>query len=188
MKILVVDNITVRMPSLKKALKGYEYKLIKYNKLKKDIINDYDKIILSGGHAFNVLHKNKKYKKELEIIKSCKKPILGICLGFQLICRAYVAHVGVMKKPEKGILKIKKVRTDKILKNIPDSFYVSENHRNNVIEVSNSLLPLAISKDGIEVIKHKSLPIWGTQFHPEKFVKKNEGRKVLYNFLDKKVN
>jgi anthranilate/para-aminobenzoate synthase component II len=185
MRILVVDNVnTGGMHSLTNALKDYPHDLMRYNKISARALSKYDKIILSGGHAFGVLHPRAKYKKELEMVKRSRRPILGICLGFQLICRAYGAQMTDLKTYEKRVLRIKKLDADPMLKGVPESFLAFEYHRHLVTAVSHELIPLAISNDGIEMVKHRSKPIWGTQFHPDKLVKRTTGRKILYNFLN----
>jgi anthranilate/para-aminobenzoate synthase component II len=186
MKILVVDNVTIGMHSLMEALKGYPHDRISYRQITPAILNRYDKVILSGGHGFGVLHPNSKYKRELDAVKKSRKPILGVCLGFQLICRAYGAELGDIKRYEKGVLVVRKVGADPLLKGLPASFKVYENHRHIVKKVDGKLVELAVSKDGIEMVRHRTKPMWGTQFHPEKFVKRTIGRRVLYNFLELK--
>jgi anthranilate/para-aminobenzoate synthase component II len=39
------------------------------------------------------------------------------------------------------------------------------------------------SKDGIEAIKHRTRPIYGVQFQPEKFIEPTCGRDIFNNFL-----
>ena len=184
MRLLVIDNLTVEMPELNQALSKYSYDIINYQEINATITKGYDKIILSGGHAFTVLYPNKKYKNELNLIKECEKPILGICLGFQLICRAYGTNMSRLKIYEKGVLNIEKIKQDILLKEVPNSFYVFESHHNVVKKTSKDLVPLAVSKDGIEIVRHISKPIWGTQFHPEHFKKKSIGRRIIRNFVE----
>ncbi|MCL4381085.1 gamma-glutamyl-gamma-aminobutyrate hydrolase family protein [Candidatus Marsarchaeota archaeon] len=176
--------MTVELPELDKALADYSYDLIDSREISKSIFDKYDKIILSGGHIFNVLHPNLTFQNEAKIIKGFKKPLLGICLGFQLICIIYGAGIEQLKEYEYGMLKINKIQEDIVLQGIPDSFYVFENHHNSVKSVGKNLIPLAVSKQGIEIVRHASKPIWGTQFHPEHFGKKSIGRKLINNFID----
>lgn len=183
MRILVIDNKTKGMLSLEKSLKGLDYDVIGYNKITPGILKKYDRIILSGGHAFNVVKQDKKYSKEMKLIKNSKKPLLGICLGFQLVCRTYGARLGTLRKYEHGLVNIRTVGKDSLLKGMPKKFRAFENHRHNMKDVGKSLIPLAYSKDGVEMVKHKSKKVWGTQFHPENFSRKNIGRKVLENFI-----
>ena len=183
MKLLVIDNLTIGLPQLNKALAKYPHDVINYKKLNLEILKNYDKIILSGGHGFSVLHPNNKYIKELDLIKKSKKPIFGICIDFLFICSADEANMTDLINYEKGILKISKIKDDVLLKGLPKEFFVFENHRHVVKKVSKKLIPLALSKDGIEAIRHPTKQIFGVQFHPEHFEKRNLGRKMLENFI-----
>ena len=184
MKLLIVNNLTVELPELDKALADYAYDMIDSSKINRSAFKKYDKIILSGGHTFNVLNPNKTFQNEAKIIMGFKKPLLGICLGFQLICKIYGAHIEQLKEYEHGLLKINKIKDDIVLSDIPNSFYVFENHHNSVKSIGKQLIPLAVSKQGIEMVRHVSKPIYGTQFHPEHFGKKSIGRKLVKNFID----
>ena len=184
MKLLIVNNLTVELPELNKALAGYSYDVIDSSEIDRSVFKKYDKIILSGGHIFNVLHPNKTFQNEAKLITEFKKPLLGICLGFQLICKIYGARVKQLKEYEYGLLKINKIKEDIVLRDIPNSFYVFESHHNSVKNIGKRLIPLAVSKQGIEIVRHVSKPIWGTQFHPEHFGKKSIGRKLINNFID----
>jgi GMP synthase (glutamine-hydrolysing) len=141
----------------------------------------FDAIILSGGYRFNVLDHEKDYTKELKLIRTGKKPIFGICLGFELICYAYHEKLEKLLMKENNIIKLKILKNDKIFKNIKN-IRVFENHRWRVRKVKN-LVALASSKDGIEMVMHRSKPIYGVQFHPEKFHNKTQGYKILKNFI-----
>lgn len=187
-RILLVNNKTIYDKALNLALKGYSYDEINFDEIDLNKSSKYDKIILSGGHGFRVMHPNKKCRTELLLLKKVKVPIFGICLGFELICRAYGTKIRTMKKYEKGSLKIEKIANDMLIKNTPQNFVVFENHHYIVTEVARNLIPLAMSKDGIEIIKHRTKPIWGVQFHPEDCRKDSPGRQILHQFLDFDLN
>ena len=48
---------------------------------------------------------------------------------------------------------------------------------------SDELVSLAVSEDGIEIMKHKNKLIYGVQFHPEELQDGNNGHSILKNFL-----
>jgi GMP synthase (glutamine-hydrolysing) len=179
MKILIINNGTYFLKELKAALKEHEVSVISFNKVNQ--INDFDKIILSGGHKLNVENHSKKYKKEIDIIRSSSKPILGICLGFELIGKTFGEDLIKLEKREKEILNVKFIKKDKLLEGL-NKFKVFEDHRWAIKEV-HFMIPLAQSKEGIEIIKHPKKETYGVQFHPEMFVNKTEGLTILNNFL-----
>lgn len=111
-----------------------------------------------------------------------KKPIFGICFGFELIASAFGAKLKLLRKRDKGIADIQVVKKDKIFDNIM-TFQVYESHRWVVKELSDKLQVLAVSRDGIEIVRHKSRRIYGVQFHPEMFVQQTCGQMIFNNFL-----
>jgi GMP synthase (glutamine-hydrolysing) len=180
MKILLVNNETKYLRNIKFSLKNHEVHTIKYTQIPKDT-SMFDAIILSGGYKFNVLNHEKDYSKELKLIRTTKKPIFGICLGFELICRAYNERLEKLRVKEERIIELKIRRKDKIFENII-KLKVFENHRWHV-KTTKNLVALASSKDGIEIVKHKSKIIYGVQFHPEKCHDKTQGYTILNNFI-----
>jgi len=182
MRLLVINNKSNFIESLKNILSKYEVTIVPFNEISLDEIKKFDKIILSGGHSLCVKNHDKDYQKELEIIKKSGKPIFGICLGFELIGYAFGEKLEKIKPKEKGIIKIEKIKDDRILFGLNNRFEVYESHR-WVIKNTNFLVPLAKSKDGIEIVKHPDKKIYGSQFHPEVFVEKTQGHKIIENFL-----
>ena len=180
MKLLVINNHSAYIKKLLSKFKGVE--LIDFKKLTKDNYKKYDKIILSGGSSLSVKNHKKEYSKELKLIKRCKKPVLGICLGFELINFAFKEKLKQLKKKESGIISIELISRDKLFKSFPKEFNVYESHR-WVVPKNKFLISLAKSKDGIEAVKHPKKEIYGVQFHPEVFVNNEHVEKILRNFL-----
>lgn len=184
MIILIIDNGTSYLPQLKKLIND-EVEVISYSQITKksdDYFKHFDAVILSGGHSVPVVKNEIKLGAEVYLIKNIKKPIFGICYGFEIIASTFGANLEQMKNKEHGILDIKVVIQDDIFKNIPN-FKVFESHRWVVKEMSKDLIPLARSKDGVEAIKHINLPIYGVQFHPEILVDQTCGDEIFRNFI-----
>ncbi|MEK6890898.1 MAG: gamma-glutamyl-gamma-aminobutyrate hydrolase family protein [Nanoarchaeota archaeon] len=180
MKILVINNGSYFLKELKAALKNHKVSIVDFNKVNQT--KDFDKIILSGGHRLNVEDHTREYSNEIKIIKSSSKPILGICLGFELIGKTFGENLVRLEKCEKGILDVRLIKKNKIINGL-NKFKVFEDHR-WVLKHTKFMIPIAKSKDGIEIIKHPKKDIYGVQFHPEMFVDKTEGRTILNNFLN----
>ena len=180
MKILLVDNGSSYLDKLVGILKPHDVSIIPFSQLNNEFYADC--VILSGGHSFPILGNEEKFSREINFVKEIKIPIFGICLGFQLIAHAFGAELKRLEKKENGILDIEILEEDQIFKWI-DNFKVFENHRWVISKVPTDLIALAKSKDGIEAVKHKSLPIYGVQFHPEMFVDQTCGERILKNFL-----
>ncbi len=175
-------------PFLKK--KGLSYKIKNLRSINLEDTKDFDAILLTSGSvgcsvdcdasSFDINHPI--FSKEINIIKKSKKPIFGICLGFQVICNVFEGKIKELPQKKKGIEKIEIRKKDDIFMNCPKSINVSERNKWVVTEVGKNLKVLATSKDGIEAVKHKTKPIYGVQFHPF-ITKNNQGHKSFENFL-----
>jgi GMP synthase-like glutamine amidotransferase len=183
MHILVVDNGTKHLARLRKLLKAHRVTVWRYSRIRIAELSKFDAVILSGGKTFPVLGYESRLKNELALIHSFRKPILGICFGFELIAHAFGSTLKRLKVKERGILTIRVTR--------PNSFFgrdkrvrVFEGHRWVVQNPGKQLRVLAVSKDGIEAIQHNTRPIVGVQFHPEMFTNKKRGAAFFNTFLN----
>lgn len=184
MEVLIVDNDTSYIRSLENIVCSNEYVIIKWDKLKFSQINSYDLIILSGGHPNSVKYHHELYKEEIKTILRSDIPILGICFGFELIVYAFGGKLKELSSKEKGVLEIEATGEDEILVGIK-KIKVFESHRWIAESLPPELLALAVSKDGIEIVKHVSRFIYGFQFHPEIVVDGND--LIVFNNLLKKA-
>lgn len=182
MNILVIDNGTIRLKELKTLLRDNKVKIIGFQKLDNVNIENFDLIVLSGSSSFPVVGNEAQYKQEIDLIKNSTKPIVGICLGFELIGFAYGTELVEMQSKEKGIIDLKVTSSNKIFKKLPN-FSVYESHRWVIKKLPADLVELARSKDGIEAIKHKNRKVYGFQFHPEMFIEETCGDEIFNNLL-----
>lgn len=117
---------------------------------------------------------------------SGKIPILGVCLGHQAIGHAFGGKIVRAKTLMHG--KTSRIKHDGkgVFTGLSNPFVATRYH-SLVIEKStcpDCLDVTALSEDDGEImgVKHKTLPVWGVQFHPESILTK-EGKKILSNFL-----
>ena len=164
MRILLIDNGTKYLNPLKRLLRGNSVKVIRFGKVDPSQSNVFDWILLSGGNSASVEHHTKLFSNELKLIRRSAKPIVGICLGFELIAKAFGSELTPLKQKERGKIEIQFVEK----KAVPFRSVVFESHRWRVQKLGKSLKAIAKSKDGIEIIQHRRRPIIGMQFHPEK--------------------
>lgn len=175
MKILLINNHTKHLAYLNKALTGHQIETVMYRPGADFNYADKDLVILSGGGGEGLEIDDRVdngklwYHDELELVQKCDKPILGICMGFEVIAKSFGSQV---KEMGAGLLEgfIKFDTTNK-----GRSFLAKEKlrqyeaHQWHVDSVNpKELEVLAGSHTGIEIIKHKKRPILATQFHPEK--------------------
>ena len=116
-----------------------------------------------------------------------KLPILGVCLGHQSIGYAFGGKIVRAGKLMHG--KVSKIRHHNadIFKGMPQPFEATRYH-SLVIEQETCPACLEItarSEDDNEImgIRHKELPLWGVQFHPESILTQ-DGKNILSNFLE----
>jgi GMP synthase (glutamine-hydrolysing) len=182
MKILIIDNNTSYLESLKKILYPHSVFVAKLEEFKYHKVEDYSLIILSGGHPNAIEYEHQLYNEEIRTILRSNIPILGVCLGFELIVYAFGGKLKELPEKEKGILQIDVIKDDVLLKDI-SRLNVFESHRWVAEALPQELIPLAKSKDGIEIIRHITRFIYGFQFHPE-IIKDAKDLKVFNNILE----
>lgn len=111
-------------------------------------------------------------------------PILGICLGMQILAYAAGAVVTRGKRPMHGKVTAIHHRGRGLFRGLPETFQVTRYHS---LVVQGETLPAAyaidaVSDDGaVMALSHRSLPLYGLQFHPEA-VLSEYGRELITTF------
>ena len=189
MKILLIDNydsFTFNLYHYLSSLKANVEVFRNDQITEKDIIKKkYNKIVISPGpgnpnQAGNCLRIVKKLYKKI--------PILGVCLGHQIIGQVFGSKIIQAKKLMHGKTSKIKSLSAGILKNLPKSFEATRYHSLIIDKktLSKDLKITALTKDGIIMgIMHKKYNIHGVQFHPES-IKTTIGIKILRNFINYK--
>ena len=150
----------------------------------KEIIkNKYKAIVISPGpgnpdQSGNCINIVKKLYKKI--------PILGVCLGHQIIGQVFGSKIIQAKKLMHG--KVSKIKSKKIgiLKRLPNTFDATRYHSLIIDKktLSKDLEITAETTDGLIMgVKHKKYNVHGVQFHPES-IKTKIGIKILKNFIE----
>ena len=114
-----------------------------------------------------------------------KIPILGVCLGHQAIGQAFGGDVIRAPAPMHGKLSAVTHDGTGILEDVPSPFNATRYHSLIVdrATIPDVLVPNAWTGDGIVMaMRHRDLPIFGVQFHPESIASEH-GHRILANFL-----
>ena len=189
MKILLIDNydsftfnLYHYISSLKTSVDVFRNDKITDKEILK---NKYNKIVISPGPG-----NPKQSGNCIKIVKSLYKkiPILGVCLGHQIIGQVFGSKIIQAKKLMHG--KTSKIKSKKvgILKNLPSKFEATRYHSLIIDKktLSEELEITAETENGIIMgIEHKEFNVHGVQFHPES-IKTPIGIKILKNFINYK--
>jgi anthranilate synthase component 2 len=126
--------------------------------------------------------------KLLELIElyQGEVPLLGVCLGHQALGQFFGAKLQRASQPMHG--KVSAVRVlepqDELMRNLPITFNVTRYHSLLLTDLPDILMPLAVTDaNELMAMRHRSLPIWGVQFHPEAALTEY-GIQLLKNWID----
>ena len=169
--ILMIDNYDSFVYNLVRYFEELGEEVLVYRNDKitiKDIENmNIDGIVISPGPK-----SPKEAGLSLEIIDKFKGklPILGICLGHQCIGHYFNAEVIKGKEPVHGKMFYINHDNKDLFKDVKNPLRVTRYHSLIVDknDFPNELEITSETEDNVIMgIKHKSLPIYGVQFHPE---------------------
>ena len=191
MKILLIDNydsftynLYHYLSSLKCDVEVYRNNKITIDQIKRKKFN---RIVISPGPG----HPNQSgYCPKIVKYFAPKIPILGVCLGHQIIGKVFGSKIIQAKKLMHGKLSIIKHNNKGILKGLKRTFEATRYHSLMVDKknLGKNLIVTAETKNKvIMAIMHKKYNVHGVQFHPES-IKTKLGIKILKNFLKYKVN
>jgi len=111
-------------------------------------------------------------------------PILGVCLGHQCLAMAFGERVRPAQKLLFGKTSSIIQNGSRIMTGLPSQFDVARYHSLVINEAPADILVSSVDDRGdIMSIEHKSLPLFGVQFHPESFLMLEYGNAIISNFL-----
>jgi len=187
MKILLIDNYDSFTFNLYHYLSTLKCKVYFYKKEK--IKNDenkkkkYKKIVISPGpgnpnQAGSCLKIVKKFYKTI--------PILGVCLGHQIIGQVFNSKIILAKKLMHGKTSLIENNGMGVFRGLRKIISATRYH-SLIIDSNNvgkDLIITAKTKDKVIMgVMHKKYDVHGVQFHPES-IKTPIGIKLLKNFID----
>ena len=182
--ILVVENYDSFTYNLVHYLEDLEVNVTvtRNDKLDMSSLSSYDAIVLSPGPGIP-----REAGQLMDVIDRAKDqtPILGICLGHQAIVEAYGGKIINLEKVYHGIATTMQHDKSSFFSNVDERFEAGRYHSWNARETTfpEELQVTARDENGqIMALKHKDLPIYGVQFHPESIMTP-QGKTMLKNFL-----
>lgn len=185
LRILLVDNYDSFTYNLVHYLEGLGaiVDVRRNDEVTFDDVEGADKIVYSPGPG---LPKDAGKMPLLIHSFAGKKPMLGVCLGFQAIIEYYHGAIFNQSEVKHGRAERCTFKTDsKLFSGLADTFNVGLYHSwaADPDKFPRELTITAISENSvIMAFEHKRLPIAGVQFHPESILTEN-GHEILQNFL-----
>ena len=185
-KIILIDNydsFTFNLYHYLSSLKVHVDVIRNDKIISKEILKrKYSKIVISPGPG-----NPNQSGNCLKIVKSLYKkiPILGVCLGHQIIGQVFGSKIVQARKLMHGKTSKITSRKNGILKNLPKTFEATRYHSLIIDKktLSKDLEITAETKDGLIMgVQHKKYNVHGVQFHPES-IKTKLGMKILKNFI-----
>lgn len=185
-KILLVDNydsFTYNLLHLIEAKGDVEVEVVKNDHIPFDRITSYSKILLSPGPG---LPSEAGAMPRLLLDHAHQVPILGICLGMQAIGERFFSPLRNLPHVYHGMASpILVVEQEPLFFGCPPRFLAARYHSWVVDEhrLHPELQIIATNEERLIMgFKHRKLPVFGLQFHPES-VLSEYGAIILQNWL-----
>jgi anthranilate synthase component 2 len=177
--------------------KTLSYRIVNFSDLGKPEIQAAlwaaDGIVLSGsGISISRLETDpalqETFAPQLDLIRSGRLPMLGVCFGHQLIGYAFGCNIGDCNVKESAIMQVEVFHESDLIRQT--SITVEVHHQREIlcdgVFESNFTVQGSTANCKAQVIKHKELPVYGVQFHPESLNSRarGDGQAILHAFFD----
>ncbi|MFS4447719.1 imidazole glycerol phosphate synthase subunit HisH [Maribacter sp. 2307UL18-2] len=192
MKIVIIDYGAGNIQSIKFAFQRLGYEAVLSHDAQE--IQEADKVIFPGvGEASSAMNKLKASGLD-KVIPVLKQPVLGICLGMQLMCHSSeegetqglgIFDTEVVKFSDR--VKVPQIGWNQI-SNLKSKLFEEVDEKEHIYLVHSFYAPLCketIAESFYELPYSAALQkgnFYGTQFHPEK--SSMIGERILMNFLE----
>jgi imidazole glycerol-phosphate synthase subunit HisH len=190
--LVIIDYGAGNIQSIQFALKRLGYQGILSNNIQE--IQAADKVIFPGvGEASSAMKKLQESGLD-KIIPTLTQPVLGICLGMQLMCNTseegnteglgifdvnIIKFSSAVKVPQMGWNNIYNLKS-KLLKNVPENEYMYLVHSFYAPKCQETIALTNYETEYSSALQKNNF--YGVQFHPEKSGKL--GEQILKNFLE----
>jgi anthranilate synthase component 2 len=185
-KVLLVDNFDSFTYNIAHYLEQCGVSLTIWDNLsvKLDALNQFDAVVLSPGPGLP--ESAGQLLETIDRLVHLSIPTLGVCLGMQAIGSYFGATLYNQKAVKHGVdTTLKVIKNSVLFENCPATFQVGLYHSWAVdLTTSDQLHATSFSAtDVLMSFEHKSLPVYGVQFHPESIMTEN-GMTIIRNFIE----
>jgi carbamoyl-phosphate synthase small subunit len=178
--VVVIDCGTKKSIINNLTLRGFNVTLVPPNEGVDEILGLHPQgVIISNGPG------DPKIRKDIATLIfeiSEKVPVLGICMGLQLIAIAFGANTFKLKFGHRG-------QNHPVIDTTTNRcFITSQNHgfavdKDSLYGTGLQLTMINANDKTVEGVKHKTLPVFGVQFHPEASPGPNDSNYIFDQFL-----
>ncbi len=188
MKTLLIDNhdsFTYNLFQLLAETNGEEPIVVRNDEVAWSDLAElhFDNVVISAGPGRP--EREADFGVCADVVRRCRSPLLGVCLGHQGLATAYGGTVSLAPEPVHGRLSTVVHDGSPLFSGVPREFGAVCYHSLCASEpLPAGLKPIAWASDGVLMaLEHRSRPQWGVQFHPES-VCTEYGRQLIENFRD----
>jgi GMP synthase (glutamine-hydrolysing) len=140
-----------------------------------EVLAEADGVVLSGGPSRDETGNSAEYLEH-------DVPVLGICLGHQIIAEQFGGEVGAGDYGGYADVEVEVLDDTGVLAGLGGSVSAWASHADEVKTVPDGFVRTARSEVcGVEAMRHRDRPVYGVQWHPEVSHTEN-GEVVLENF------
>lgn len=193
-KVVILDTGCANLSSVKYAVErlGYQPTV----SLDADIVLSSDKLFLPGVGTAQAAMSNLKERHLIDLIRVCTQPVLGICLGMQLLAKhseeGDIDTLGIIDEtvtkipdhglplPHMGWNKVYAKADDRLFRDIPLGTYFYFVHGYALPLCSDTIAQTNYGEEFTAAVQKDNF--FGVQFHPER--SGSAGAKLLKNFLE----
>ncbi|MCV7217575.1 aminodeoxychorismate synthase component I [Mycobacterium crocinum] len=185
MRVILVDNydsFTYNLYQLIGEVNGQPPTVVRNDTPWADIrFDEFDAAVISPGPGRP--DRDRDFGVSARVILDSGLPVLGVCLGHQGLCHLFGGSVVNAPEPMHGrISPVHHTGVD-LFAGVPSPFDVVRYHSLAVTSLPEDLEELAWTEDGVVMgVRHRRLPLWGLQFHPES-ISSTYGHELLANFF-----
>lgn len=180
--ILIVNNAEREINEFTRPLEkivsdaGFTFETIEYMDSPGIDFEKADGILLSGSPQGNDIVKH--HLPWFRWLKSCKKPVLGICAGHHITGYLFGAELLRSQEPESGDFLVEILEDDALFAELPQKITVKQMHNDSISLPPNFKLLATSPTCHNQLMKHRAQPIYSCQFHPEFY-----NHQLIRNFL-----